>query len=321
MKSTDSIALRSVIDNSNSTGRVACDAMRHRARGGGRPPLPPPPRPAGRAAAPAATQACGLLMTTSNVLIAIITTIAVISTTTRCAAGDPIGNTNKLSLHALDDPDALCLSGTRAGVYAWTGGDPSRWVIQLGSSSAGLDMCLDPARCELVVRDALAKSNATGQVPMLSGAPNVSLMMGIQSQNCSENPTFCRFNQAQLMMCDFALLTGNIDRIGPANRTKLHFRGLQILEASLQKLGQLGLKKARSVLLTGVVHGGTAVFLHADRIGQMLRTIAPNLQTYKALPADGIHPKHYNVGFWCAPPMCLFEWNFLCNVCSCHRKA
>ena len=49
-----------------------------------------------------------------------------------------------------------------AGVYAWTGGDPTRWVVQLGSSSAGLDMCLDPARCELVVRDALAKSNATG---------------------------------------------------------------------------------------------------------------------------------------------------------------
>ena len=50
----------------------------------------------------------------------------------------------------------------------------------MGSSSAGLDMCLDPARCELVVRDALAKSNATGQVPMLSGLPNVSLAMGVR---------------------------------------------------------------------------------------------------------------------------------------------
>ena len=28
------------------------------------------------------------------------------------------------------------------------------------------------------------------------------------------------------------------------------------------------------------------------------RTIAPNLKVYKALPADGIHPKHWNVGFW-----------------------
>ena len=44
--------------------------------------------------------------------------------------------------------------------------------------------------------------NADAGLPMLTGKPNVTLMMGIQSQNCTENPTFCQFNQAQLMMCD-----------------------------------------------------------------------------------------------------------------------
>ena len=37
-----------------------------------------------------------------------------------------------------------------------------------------------------------------------------------------------RFNQAQIMMCDFAMLTGDADRVGPANGTKLHFRGLKL---------------------------------------------------------------------------------------------
>ena len=166
--------------------------------------------------------------------------VATLVVTAIAALAAPIGNPNKLSLHPLDDPGAVCLAGAPAGVYAWAG-DPKNWVLQLGSSSAGLDMCLDPARCELVVKDGLSKSNATGELPMLTGVPNVSLMMGVQSQNCSENPTFCGFSQAQIMMCDFAMLTSSgTDRVGPANGTKLHFRGLQILKASLQKLGQLG---------------------------------------------------------------------------------
>jgi hypothetical protein len=123
-------------------------------------------------------------------------------------------------------------------------------------------------------------------------------MMGIQSQNCTENPTFCNFHQAQLMMCDYAMLMSDAERVGPANNTPLHFRGLKILRASFEKLGQLGLKDAESVLLTGIVHGGTAVFMHADRIRSMLKEIAPNLKVFKALPVDGIHPKHWSVEFW-----------------------
>ena len=55
---------------------------------------------------------------------------------------------------------------------------------------------------------------------------------------------------------------------------------------------------AESVLLTGVSHGGTAVFMHADRIGQMIKELVPGLKVYKALPVDGIHPKHWSVEFW-----------------------
>eukprot|EP00658_Telonema_sp_P-2_P001625 TRINITY_DN10609_c0_g2_i2.p1 TRINITY_DN10609_c0_g2~~TRINITY_DN10609_c0_g2_i2.p1 ORF type:complete len:337 (-),score=54.56 TRINITY_DN10609_c0_g2_i2:162-1172(-) len=99
------------------------------------------------------------------------------------------------------------------------------------------------------------------------------------------------------MMCDYALLMSNSTVTGP-NGTQLHFRGLDILEASLEKLSTMGLNKATHVLLTGFGHGGTSVFMHADRIGAALKVLSPSLQVYKALPADGIHPKHANCAFW-----------------------
>ena len=71
----------------------------------------------------------------------------------------------------------------------------------------------------------------------------------------------------------------------------MNFRGQAILRASFEKLGTLGLSKATSVLLTGETHAGTAAILNADTIGGVLRSIAPNLKTYKVLPADPSHPR------------------------------
>ena len=41
------------------------------------------------------------------------------------------------------------------------------------------------------------------------------------------------------MMCDFAMLTGDADRVGPANGTKLHFRGLKLEDAKIKYKGVL----------------------------------------------------------------------------------
>ena len=80
------------------------------------------------------------------------------------------------------------------------------------------------------------------------------------------------------------------DRTLDSNGTTLHFDGRRILVASLQKLATLGLRDATSVLLTGFSQSGTAVILSADTVGTLLRSIAPKLQRYKALPVDGHHP-------------------------------
>ena len=149
-------------------------------------------------------------------------------------------------------------------------------------------MCIDAAHCELWVRD---------WPPVPVPPPPLALLMGIQSQDCAENPNWCRANQAEIPMCDRALLMSDALAHGP-NGTALHFNGLRILRAAIVKLAALGLNKAERVVLTGFVHGGTAVFLHADRIGRWLRQLAPSLRVYKALPADGFHPKHNSVEFF-----------------------
>ena len=98
-------------------------------------------------------------------------------------------------------------------------------------------------------------------------------------------------------MCDRALLMSDALSHGP-NGTALRFNGLRILHAALTRLVPLGLLKAERVVLTGFAHGGTAVFLHADRVGKWLRQLAPALTDFRALPVDGFHPKHNSVEFW-----------------------
>ena len=200
---------------------------------------------------------------------------------------------------AVGGADTQCLCGEPAGVFANASIDPSgkNWVLQLGSMSIALDVCIDGVHC------ALSCGSPGPPPPPPTGG--LQLGAGIQSQDPNENPTFATFNQAELSLCDGALLMSDRAHYRtPSNaslpapgypfpvRPSLHFNGLRILNASLLKLAKLGLAKAENVILTGVGHGGTAAILHADRIGKMLKALAPNLKTYGLLAADGYHPRH-----------------------------
>ena len=50
---------------------------------------------------------------------------------------------------------------------------------------------------------------------------------GPQSPNCTINPSFCTATQAQLAMCDGAMLLG--DKDADLNGTTAHFRGTKVL--------------------------------------------------------------------------------------------
>lgn len=41
----------------------------------------------------------------------------------------------------------------------------------------------------------------------------------------------------------------------------------------------------------GLSWSGTAVVLHADTIGALLKQVVPGLEVYKALPVEAVHPK------------------------------
>ena len=94
---------------------------------------------------------------------------------------------------------------------------------------------------------------------------------------------------ALISTCSMDLLMGDANPL--LNGTTVHLKGQAVLEASLKKLATLGLDKATSVLLTGETHAGTAAVLAADRVGVLLKTLAPSLKTFKVLPADAMHPR------------------------------
>lgn len=206
------------------------------------------------------------------------------------AAGAPQTTTLAKSYSLAEvDTQAVCLSGTPATVAAHTNASSTDWILQIGQSSPGLNWCVSEAACKLFA--------APPTAPHAPPAPQPLAAAGIQSQNCTMNPRWCHANQAVLTVCDFAMLLGNASVV--LNDTTLHFRGLRIIEASLQKLASLGLQKATRVVLTGFSQSGTMVVLHADRIGARLRQISPALQAYGAIAADPAHPLHESL--WVCP--------------------
>ena len=54
------------------------------------------------------------------------------------------------------------------------------------------------------------------------------------------------------------------------------------------------MKDATEVLLKGESAGGLSTFLHADRVGAMLKAAAPKLATYRATPIVGFFQDHDN---------------------------
>jgi hypothetical protein len=191
----------------------------------------------------------------------------------------------------------VCVNGNPAYVFAFNEpamkGTSETWVIQLGSSSPGLNFCIDEAHCAIF------------GVPMpFKKGTNMSLLPGGPfSTNCTDNPDFCDANMAVLAPeCSMDLFMGNVvhsvnesHSVTPfGNVSVLHFDGLAVLQNSIAKLLSLGLSKAKRVLLTGIAHGGTAVYLHSDRIHAQIKAANPSVQ-FGALPVDGLHPKHWTV--------------------------
>lgn len=229
---------------------------------------------------------------------------------------DPGDAAPNLTAHVLPNP-AVCINGCPADVQVAVR-DPTLWVITLGALSApgGSGWCLSPEACAWEASqpwNATDNKKAQPFCPATPPSPTPLSNGGLQNTDCEENPVFCKASHAMISGCDLAMWIGdgtfeyhgkNGDGNGTFNgsinnqpatwlpgSTAVHFRGQSILRESITKLASLGMSKATHVLVTGFVWSGTALVYHADTIGHLVRNAVPNLQVYKVLPVDAVHPK------------------------------
>jgi len=205
-----------------------------------------------------------------------------------------------ITAHAL--PTAQCIDGAPATVWA-NASAATTWVIQVGPGSGGAGMfCFTDPSGKPTGQSMDCPSLAARPQPTPTAPPKPASLGagGIQDLNCTRNPTFCKAAFAQLSTCSYDMLLGDAEHTIPYRwngskvlntSTTFKLQGQLILKESLQKLGELGLKGAESVILTGETHGGTTAALIADKLAELLKTIAPKVKKFKVLPADGIHPR------------------------------
>lgn len=196
-------------------------------------------------------------------------------------------------------PTAQCIDSSPAVVYA-NASTAATWVIQVGPGNGGAGMFCFTDPSGKPTGQAMDCPSIAARPPPSPPSPATLGAGGIQDLNCTRNPTFCKAAFAQLSTCSYDMLLGNAVHTIPYRwngstvintSTTFQLQGQRILGESLQKLGELGLKDAESVVLTGETHGGTTAALIADAVGEQLKAIAPNLKKFGVLPADGLHPR------------------------------
>ena len=93
--------------------------------------------------------------------------------------------------------------------------------------------------------------------------------------------------------CDGASFAGSVDHPVVVGAETVHFRGRQVLDATLDSLLGAGLKDANLLIVNGCSAGGLAVYLHLDYIASRMpagvRVVgAPECGFFMDLPhADG----------------------------------
>jgi hypothetical protein len=172
------------------------------------------------------------------------------------------------TLHLLSDANAthgaLCLDGSPPGVYIRDTLPGAPWII----AQAGGGWCFNESDC--YARSLTPLGSSLTWAPTQEGS-------GLESDDCTANPTFCAFNVALLPYCDgMSQLSSRSDPILYTNAstgatTELWARGLNILAAVLDHLlAATSLPLATAVLLDGCSAGGHSAYHHLDRVGALL---------------------------------------------------
>lgn len=187
------------------------------------------------------------------------------------------------------DPGAACLDGSPAGFHfrpnrSQMGGQ--KWIIHL----AGGGWCYDELSCSIRASSLLGSSGS-----YRSTYPG-DWQGGIFSYNCTQNPTFCGFNQVQVIYCDGSSFSGDRDDAVLFNGSRLYFRGKRNLYAALSRLlASYDLDAGNEVLFTGDSAGGLAVLLHGDAVKSYLERHMPRLWKFRLVALSGMFLDHENL--------------------------
>ena len=123
-------------------------------------------------------------------------------------------------------PGLKCIDGSTPVVWAnASSAGVTEWVIQIGSQSIGTSFCISPFHCKLFA--------APPAKPTPPPPPMTVSNAGPQSSNCTWNPTFCTFRQAQIFECTLDLLLGSGDVTDGG--VTMHMGGQALLKASLAR--------------------------------------------------------------------------------------
>jgi hypothetical protein len=198
----------------------------------------------------------------------------------------------KIPLVFLDDPNAVCTDGSKAGYYLRRTTNPSskdEWMLYLGGGA----WCWSAENCYQRSKTSYGSSKSW---PRHIGRDDVG--GGPMSSNCSVNPTFCEYNVVMINYCDGNSFAGMLSEPFVYNNTKVFLKGRFILDALLrQLLSHEGLANASSFLLTGGSAGGLAVYLHSDSIRDRLVAAVPTLKKFGAVPISGFFLDQPNIAY------------------------
>jgi hypothetical protein len=110
------------------------------------------------------------------------------------------------------------------------------------------------------------------------------------SNDPAVNPAAYNWNKVFLAYCDGGSYAGSVVAPVSVSGKQIYYRGRYILDAVYATLSsQLGLGSATRLVVKGCSAGGLAVYLHADYIASLMRTIAPGATVLAAARAGGFH--------------------------------
>ena len=235
------------------------------------------------------------LVVTAAIIFAVVQLLAV-----RCSASMIIPNNQRLKkgtaaseqypLVFLDDPDAVCIDGSKAGYYIRRSKNSTdKWMLYLGGGA----WCWSAENC--FARSSTSYGSSTRWDRHISAN---DFGGGPLSPNCTINPTFCNFTLVLINYCDGNSFAGMLREPLVFNNTKLHLKGKFILDALIERLlTKEGLHNASQFLLTGGSAGGLAVYLHSDAIRDRLVASVPGLKKFGAIPISGFFLDEPNIAF------------------------